>query len=243
MEHRLAQDTSPAAAAAAAAVFNLQMSPSCSYPCRKTATFFCRSEVTCEILKYPPLCYVVLSCLEKLIIVSLKDWKTRLSYFLQNSSTPGKPKAGKKSKQAFAKPSPEEARLWAEAFDELLASKYGLAAFRAFLKSEFCEENIEFWLACEDFKKTKSPQKLSSKARKIYTDFIEKEAPKEINIDFQTKTLIAQNIQEATSGCFTTAQKRVYSLMENNSYPRFLESEFYQDLCKKPQITTEPHAT
>lgn len=65
----------------------------------------------------------------------------------------------------------------------------------------------------------------------------------QINIDFQTKTLIAQNIQEATSGCFTTAQKRVYSLMENNSYPRFLESEFYQDLCKKPQITTEPHAT
>uniref|UniRef100_A0A4W2E2F2 Regulator of G-protein signaling 2 n=1 Tax=Bos indicus x Bos taurus TaxID=30522 RepID=A0A4W2E2F2_BOBOX len=143
----------------------------------------------------------------------------------------------------FCRPSPEEAQLWSEAFDELLASKYGLAAFRAFLKSEFCEENIEFWLACEDFKKTKSPQKLSSKAKKIYTDFIEKEAPKEINIDFQTKTLIAQNIQEATSGCFTTAQKRVYSLMENNSYPRFLESEFYQDLCKKPQITTEPHAT
>uniref|UniRef100_G3UDI5 Regulator of G protein signaling 2 n=1 Tax=Loxodonta africana TaxID=9785 RepID=G3UDI5_LOXAF len=175
----------------------------------------------------------------------LKDWKARLSYFLQNSSTPGKPKTSKKSKQqTFIKPSPEEAQLWSEAFDELLASKYGLAAFRAFLKSEFCEENIEFWLACEDFKKTKSPQKLSSKARKIYTDFIEKGSSKrvlfQINIDFQTKTLIAQNIQEATSGCFTTAQKRVYSLMENNAYPRFLESEFYQDLCKKPQITTVP---
>lgn len=181
---------------------------------------------------------------EKMKRTLLKDWKSRLSYFLQNSSSPGKPKTGKKSKQqTFIKPSPEEAQLWSEAFDELLASKYGLAAFRAFLKSEYCEENIEFWLACEDFKKTKSPQKLSSKAKKIYTDFIEKEAPKEINIDFQTKTLIAQNIQEATSGCFTTAQKRVYSLMENNSYPRFLESEFYQDLCKKPQITTEPHAT
>lgn len=61
-----------------------------------------------------------------------------------------------------------------------LSSTDGLAAFRAFLKSEFCEENIEFWLACEDFKKTKSPQKLSSKAKKIYTDFIEKEAPKEV---------------------------------------------------------------
>lgn len=57
----------------------------------------------------------------------------------------------------------------------------GLAAFRAFLKSEFCEENIDFWLACEDFKKTKSPQKLTSKAKKIYSDFIEKEAPKEVS--------------------------------------------------------------
>ncbi|KAI4578097.1 hypothetical protein MJG53_010952 [Ovis ammon polii x Ovis aries] len=117
---------------------------------------------------------------EKMKRTLLKDWKSRLSYFLQNSSSPGKPKTGKKSKQqTFIKPSPEEAQLWSEAFDELLASKYGLAAFRAFLKSEYCEENIEFWLACEDFKKTKSPQKLSSKAKKIYTDFIEKEAPKE----------------------------------------------------------------
>lgn len=57
----------------------------------------------------------------------------------------------------------------------------GLAAFRAFLKSEFCEENIDFWLACEDFKKIKSPQKLTVKAKKIYNDFIEKEAPKEVS--------------------------------------------------------------
>uniref|UniRef100_A0A5F9C7R0 RGS domain-containing protein n=1 Tax=Oryctolagus cuniculus TaxID=9986 RepID=A0A5F9C7R0_RABIT len=153
----------------------------------------------------------------------LKDWKTRLSYFLQNSSTPGKPKTGKKSKQqAFIRPSPEEALLWSEAFDELLASKYGLAAFRAFLKSEFCEENIEFWLACEDFKKTKSPQKLSSKARKIYTDFIEKEAPKEINIDFQTKTLIAQRDKLNVSR--KEADKEMRSKEEfkgaNHRYPR-----------------------
>ncbi|XP_062057838.1 regulator of G-protein signaling 2-like [Lepus europaeus] len=173
----------------------------------------------------------------------LKDWKTQLSYFLQNSSTPGKPKTSKKSKQqTFSKPSPEEALLWSEGLEELLASKYGVAAFRAFLKSQFCEENIDFWLACEEFKKIKSPQKLSSKTKKIYIEFIEKDAPKEVNIDFQTKILIVQNIQNATTGCFMSAQKRVYSLMENNSYPHFLASEFYQDLCKKPQITTEHHA-
>ncbi|NWW92805.1 RGS2 protein, partial [Rhynochetos jubatus] len=168
----------------------------------------------------------------------IKDWKMRLSYFLQNSASSAKTKSKKLGKHhTYFRPSPEEAELWAEAFDELLANKYGLAAFRAFLKSEFCEENIEFWLACEDFKKTKSPQKMTSKAKKIYSDFIEKEAPKEINIDFQTKDMIAQNIQEATRTCFSAAQKRVYSLMESNSYPRFLESEFYQQLCQKMPIT------
>ncbi|XP_034979715.1 regulator of G-protein signaling 2 [Zootoca vivipara] len=173
----------------------------------------------------------------------MKDWKSRLSYFLQNSSSSTTAKANKKGRQkACIRPSPEEAQLWSEAFDELLANKYGLAAFRAFLKSEFCEENIDFWLACEDFKKTKSPQKMTAKAKKIYSDFIEKEAPKEINIDFQTKNTIAQNLQEATDTCFSTAQKRVYSLMENNSYPRFLESEFYQELCKMP-INKEPQGT
>ncbi|NWH40359.1 RGS2 protein, partial [Chloropsis hardwickii] len=174
----------------------------------------------------------------------IKDWKKRLSYFLQNSSNSNNRKAKKAGKHLnYFRPSPEEAQLWSEAFDELLANKYGLAAFRAFLKSEFCEENIEFWLACEDFKKTKSPQKLTTKAKKIYNDFIEKEAPKEINIDFQTKNMIAQNIQEATHTCFSVAQKRVYSLMENNSYPRFLESEFYQELCKKTPMSRAAQGT
>lgn len=55
--------------------------------------------------------------------------------------------------------------------------------------------------------------------------------------------MIAQNIQEATHTCFSVAQKRVYSLMENNSYPRFLESEFYQELCKKTPISRAAQGT
>lgn len=56
----------------------------------------------------------------------------------------------------------------------------GLAAFRAFLKSEYSEENIEFWVSCEEYKKTKSPAKLSPKARKIYDEFISVQATKEV---------------------------------------------------------------
>lgn len=56
----------------------------------------------------------------------------------------------------------------------------GLAAFRTFLKSEFSDENIEFWMACEEYKKIKNSSKLLSKANKIYKEFIDSQAPREV---------------------------------------------------------------
>lgn len=57
----------------------------------------------------------------------------------------------------------------------------GLATFRTFLKSEYSDENIEFWLTCEDYKKIKSSFRMSSRAKKIYEQFIKAESPKEVN--------------------------------------------------------------
>jgi regulator of G-protein signaling len=56
-----------------------------------------------------------------------------------------------------------------------------VAAFHAFLKTEFSEENLEFWLACEEFKKIRSAAKLASRAQRIFDEFIRSEAPKEVS--------------------------------------------------------------
>lgn len=56
----------------------------------------------------------------------------------------------------------------------------GLASFQRFLRSEFSEENLDFWLACEDYRKTESPAQMAAKARQIYEEFIRSEAPKEV---------------------------------------------------------------
>lgn len=67
----------------------------------------------------------------------------------------------------------------------------GLATFRTFLKSEFSDENIEFWLTCEDYKKITSSYKMSSKARKIFEQFVEAESPKEVeDTPYNTLTLV-----------------------------------------------------
>lgn len=61
-----------------------------------------------------------------------------------------------------------------------ILSADGLNAFRSFLQSEFSDENIEFWMSCEEFKKTKDPVKMAAKAKKIYEDFIQAEGPREV---------------------------------------------------------------
>ncbi|XP_002760495.2 regulator of G-protein signaling 18 [Callithrix jacchus] len=128
--------------------------------------------------------------------------------------------------------SPEEAVKWGESFEKLLSRRDGLEAFTRFLKTEFSEENIEFWIACEDFKKSKEPQQIHLKAKAIYEKFIQTDAPQEVNLDFHTKEVITKSITQPTLHCFDAAQSRVYQLMEQDSYTRFLKSDIYLDLIE-----------
>lgn len=58
--------------------------------------------------------------------------------------------------------------------------KGGQIAFRGFLKSEFCEENLDFWLACQEFKTLDGPQELTRRAAHIYEEFIRAESPTQV---------------------------------------------------------------
>ena len=55
----------------------------------------------------------------------------------------------------------------------------GLDLFKGFLKSEFSEENLEFWIACEEFRLS-NDSNLEFLAQKIYGDFVAFQAPKEV---------------------------------------------------------------
>ncbi|XP_038614190.1 regulator of G-protein signaling 5 [Tachyglossus aculeatus] len=169
------------------------------------------------------------SCLER-----AKEIKTKLGTLLQRPDSAIDliiPYSEKPQKPVKApKPTPEEAAQWRGSLDKVLQNNYGLASFKSFLKSEFSEENLEFWIACEDFKKIKSPTKMAEQAKKIYEEFIQPEAPKEVNIDHLTRTSTEENLAEPSPCCFEMAQRRVHALMEKDSLPRFIRSHFY-DQC------------
>ncbi|XP_049625698.1 regulator of G-protein signaling 1 [Suncus etruscus] len=133
--------------------------------------------------------------------------------------------------------SADEVIQWSQSLEKLLANQTGQNVFENFLKSEFSEENIEFWLACEDYKKTETDL-LYCKAEKIYKVFVQSEATKQINIDFHTRESTARKIKAPTLTCFDEAQKTIYTLMEKDSYPRFLKSDIYLNLLNELQANS-----
>ncbi|XP_035516688.1 regulator of G-protein signaling 21 isoform X1 [Morone saxatilis] len=104
--------------------------------------------------------------------------------------------------------------------ETLLNNKSGLQAFRGFLRSEFSEENLKFWLACEEYRV--SPSK--TKAGSIYSQFINPDAPQEVNLDAETREALLNLMDSLCADTFNKAQQRIYSLMAKDSFPRFLRS-------------------
>uniref|UniRef100_A0A3B4AP65 RGS domain-containing protein n=1 Tax=Periophthalmus magnuspinnatus TaxID=409849 RepID=A0A3B4AP65_9GOBI len=109
----------------------------------------------------------------------------------------------------------------------------GLAVFRHFLRSEFSEENLDFWLAVEKFKRT-CPQKMVFKATRIYNEFISCNATRQVNIDSAVRELTNQSLSLRISpSVFRLAQEQIYNLMLTDSYPRFLKSHLYTQLANQ----------
>ncbi|XP_068427039.1 regulator of G-protein signaling 5b [Clinocottus analis] len=163
------------------------------------------------------------TCLER-----AKELKALFGSLLQKSNHSITGQAKKNDKLRL---NVDEPLKWKESFDSLLSSQNGLCLFREFLHSEFSEENITFYLACENYRKTKH-SKLAAKAQNIYDEFIDSDAPREVNLDHVTKAITKENMEHPNLSCFNLAQDKIYTLMEKDCYPRFLKSSTYLEISR-----------
>uniref|UniRef100_A0A8D2CXX9 Regulator of G protein signaling 19 n=1 Tax=Sciurus vulgaris TaxID=55149 RepID=A0A8D2CXX9_SCIVU len=140
-----------------------------------------------------------------------------------------------------APPSPEEVQSWAQSFDKLMHSPVGRSVFRAFLRTEYSEENMLFWLACEELKAEANQHVVDEKARLIYEDYVSILSPKEVSLDSRVREGINRKMQEPSAHTFDDAQLQIYTLMHRDSYPRFLSSPAYRTLLLRgaPQSSSE----
>ncbi|XP_073487703.1 regulator of G-protein signaling 20 isoform X2 [Aquarana catesbeiana] len=137
-------------------------------------------------------------------------------------------------------PSPtlEDVYSWGQSFDKLMNTPAGRNAFREFLRTEFSEENMLFWMACEDLKKESNKNVIEEKARLIYEDYISILSPKEVSLDSRVREVINRNMLEPTQCTFDDAQLQIFTLMHRDSYPRFMNSVIYKNLLQTLSETT-----
>ncbi|VDK41449.1 unnamed protein product [Gongylonema pulchrum] len=117
--------------------------------------------------------------------------------------------------------------------DELLKCvPDGCLLFRTFLKGEFSDENVDFWIECEEFRKMKEGKKSTiQKAHAIYNQYIAEQSPKEVNLDSDTRAATKAALESgARLNTFSLAQTRIEQLMAKDSYRRFLKSKLFLDL-------------
>ncbi|XP_026179206.1 regulator of G-protein signaling 4 [Mastacembelus armatus] len=181
-----------------------------------------------------------LATLPATCLKSAKDIKHKISFLLQKPEPQAADQKQIKEKTAPAAaanrvPTAAEVEKWKESFSSLMSSEKGVGIFTSFLKSEFSEENMAFWVACEDYRKT-PPSKLATRAKQIYQQYVDADAPNEVNLDAATRKETRQNVENACASCFDEAQKMIYNLMEKDSYRRFLNSKLLQNLCQTQTI-------
>ncbi|XP_038137666.1 regulator of G-protein signaling 20 isoform X2 [Cyprinodon tularosa] len=139
-------------------------------------------------------------------------------------------KEGNSDCEDCPKPTLEEVRMWGQSFDKLMCCPAGRNSFRQFLRTEFSEENMLFWLACEEFSKETNKSVIEEKARLIYEDYISILSPKEVSLDSRVREAINRNMPEPNLHTFDDAQLQIYTLMQRDSYPRYLNSPAYKNL-------------
>jgi len=124
----------------------------------------------------------------------------------------------------------EEVMAWGVSFERLMKHRIGQKYFSEFLKSEYSDENILFWQACEELKRERNSEKIEEKARIIYEDFISILSPKEVSLDSRVREIINTNMIHPSAHTFDDAQNQIWTLMQRDSYPRFVASPLYKKI-------------
>ncbi|KAG6452727.1 hypothetical protein O3G_MSEX007743 [Manduca sexta] len=127
-------------------------------------------------------------------------------------------------------PSEKRVQRWALSIEELVSDPTGLQEFTSFLRKEYSHENIRFWLAVMDLRRSSTKQ-IPKKLEEICEEFLKPGAPCEINIDGATAERVAEGLRTGSRYALDHAADHVYGLLlKKDCYPRFIRSDHFQRL-------------
>ncbi|KAI0983282.1 hypothetical protein GJ496_000816, partial [Pomphorhynchus laevis] len=139
------------------------------------------------------------------------------------------------SQDIVSDPDQHRIKHWSVSFKNLLCDPTGISKFMEFCCTEFSQENLKFYLNARDMR-TCSYSKLKIILDIIVREHILPNAAGEVNLEDIVRSDILNNQNNPTFGICFIAEQHIFELMKKNSYNRFLNSDFYQNLLRNAPI-------
>lgn len=119
-------------------------------------------------------------------------------------------------------------------FEQILQHVIGIEYFRKHCMAEYCGENLEFWIAAGKYEEVTAGG-LQQEALAIYNKFVKPNSPDEINVAFNTRTRVSDNVksQNFSSNLYADARKEIFLVMQRDIFPRFQLSPHFQEFLSK----------
>uniref|UniRef100_A0A0N4ZMQ2 RGS domain-containing protein n=1 Tax=Parastrongyloides trichosuri TaxID=131310 RepID=A0A0N4ZMQ2_PARTI len=98
--------------------------------------------------------------------------------------------------------------------------------FMEYLEEQFCQENLIFYVAVQEYRLTHNDDKRIILGKQIVRDHLEDDSPDQINIDNRTRTAIIQkaNQENYNIELFDCAQFQITEMMKFDIWPRYLKA-------------------
>ena len=117
--------------------------------------------------------------------------------------------------------------------DHILSDQLGIRAFRTFLHKEYAQDNLQFYLACDQAKE--SAQRFHMQpTHNMYAQYLHPEAPSSVQLSSAVRDGLSQlasvkeltvEDSEALTTYLTKAQNEIKSLIAVAAIPKFLTSQ------------------
>lgn len=112
----------------------------------------------------------------------------------------------------------------------VLEDEHVFRNFRQFVKDNCSSSNLNFWLACGQFRKTPPTERtrLRDSAKAIYQQYISSSGPQRVNLSQKTCQPIRVIIRlgsPPSTNVFDAAQQEVLELLAHNEFRKFLASD------------------
>ncbi|UMM38333.1 hypothetical protein L5515_009789 [Caenorhabditis briggsae] len=119
---------------------------------------------------------------------------------------------------------------WSTSLETLLACQRGREQFLKFCEQEHSEENLDFWEHCEALKRKTDQQDIKRFAQRMFSKFFNEAGKYELGVSQEIRDGIRREMMNPTIHTYDVAQAFIYSLMQLECYPRFIQSQMYKDL-------------